>query len=74
MGSNEEERIYIEELATILDRKPHSIRQWLKDLPRELRPKREGGRKKIYWLPDQIEGMKRYAQEKSQRRGWQHAA
>lgn len=72
----ESDHIYIEGMADELGRAVHTIRQWIREgaLPRELRPHREGGRRKIYWLPDQVEGLRAFAEERSARRGWQPAS
>lgn len=65
------DKIYIDDLAKKLGRAPHTIRQWLKrkDFPRELKPSREGGREKIFWLPSQLSGLESYAQERMNNRG-----
>jgi hypothetical protein len=63
--------IYISDMASLLDRAEHTIRQWLArdDFPAALKPSREGGREKIYWTQDQLAGMKNYAEERAARRG-----
>lgn len=66
-----DDRIYIDDLAQRLGRAPHTIRQWLhrRDFPRDLKPRREGGREKIYWVDGQLDGLMAYAAERMQRRG-----
>lgn len=66
------EPIYIEKMAELLDRAVHTVRQWIKELPPELQPQREGGRQKIYWTRDQVDGMKDFSEQKLDKRGWQH--
>lgn len=39
-------------------------------LPRPLLPAREGGRKRLYWIPDQLDGLREFAQRKRQMAGW----
>lgn len=73
MGSEDDaHHIYIEEMSKLLDRRVHTIRQWIggSHLPRKLMPKREGGRRKIYWTEDQVEGLKKFAEERSRSQGW----
>jgi hypothetical protein len=62
-------RIYIEEMASLLDRAVQTVRQWVQEdcLPAKLRPKREGGRQKIYWTPSQVDGMRSFATAKAAR-------
>ncbi len=50
-------RIYLAELATIVDRVPHTIRQWDGSLPEDLKPHRDerGWR---YWTPAQAQAIK----------------
>lgn len=64
-------RIYIDVLAGHLERAPHTIRQWLKrpDFPDALKPSTEGGRNKLYWTDDQLDGLQGYAAEREQLRG-----
>jgi hypothetical protein len=66
-------RIYIGELEQELQRAAHTIRQWVAQgaLPAELRPSREGGRQRMYWTVDQLPGLREFAREREQRRGWQ---
>lgn len=41
-------------------------------LPSGLRPQQEeNGRKRIFWSPDQIDGLRAFAEEKDRRKGWQ---
>lgn len=70
MGKDQD-RIYIAEMANELGRAEHTIRQWLNrdDFPKELEPDREGGRNKIFWTRDQLEGMQAYAAEREANRG-----
>lgn len=77
------DRIYIDEMAKLLDRVPHTLRQWIREaengtiddgvLPNDLLPHREGGRQRIYWEQNQLQGLRDYAEERAQRRGWQPA-
>lgn len=69
-----DDQIGIKELAEELDRAPITLRQWLreKSLPRELRPRKVGGRRQLVWRRDQIPALKEFAEEKKARRGWQH--
>jgi hypothetical protein len=55
----EEERIYIDELAKIVNRKVGTIRKWESDgwLPRHLLPKR-GKRTMRYWTHQQVYGKR----------------
>lgn len=74
-------KIYIAEMALELARSEHTIRQWLREkkrapdditcLPDDLIPHREGGRDRIFWLPEQLSGMRTFADERERRRGWQ---
>lgn len=66
--------ISIAQMAQILDRSDVTIREWIrrKVLPEDLRPSREGGRQKLVWSPEQVEGMRAFAEERGSRRGWQH--
>ena len=65
--------IDIQEMAGLLGRTVHTVRQWLYDdaFPRELRPERVGGRKKMYWSRSQLAGMKAFAKHKASLKGWQ---
>lgn len=64
-------RIYIAEMASILGRAEHTIRQWLKreDFPASLKPDQEGGRNKLFWTSSQTNGMRDYAAERDAARG-----
>lgn len=79
------EKIYLEDVARILDRAPHTVRQWVKDservlrltgelgsdcLSRDLWPSREGGRSKMFWTDGQLDGLKEFAGAREKRRGW----
>jgi 3'-phosphoadenosine 5'-phosphosulfate (PAPS) 3'-phosphatase len=79
----EEDRIYLPELTEILGRNQRTIRNWIRDserfigtddskqfLPYHLWPNREGGRQRLYWTPDQIDGLKEFANLKNKLRGW----
>lgn len=72
---DDDTKIYIEEMSDLLNRAPHTIRQWIGrgELPAKLKPQREGGRQKIYWVEDQVDGLREFAKQKSARRGWQPA-
>lgn len=74
-ASGEEPKIYIEEMASLLDppRAVHTLRQWLREraLPKDLQPQREGGRQKIFWTRPQVDGLKAWAIKRASRRGWQ---
>jgi hypothetical protein len=77
--ASEDGRIYIEDLSERLNRSGlpravHTIRRWIADdvLPVELRPDREGGRNRLFWRQDQLEGVCDFAREREKRRGWQH--
>lgn len=74
MPEVEEDAIGIKELSEDLSRSPTTIRQWLRErkLPRELRPKKVGGRKQLTWRPDQLDGLREFAKEREERKGWQH--
>lgn len=74
MGGLDDDVVGVRELAGILDRAPHTIRMWLRDksLPRELRPKRAGGRRQLVWPRDQIPALKKFAEERGARQGWGH--
>lgn len=69
----EAQRIYIDQLASQIDRAPHTIRQWLalNDFPEHLRPQEEGGRRKMFWTRDQIKDLKSYAAARKARIGKQ---
>lgn len=71
-----DDRIYIEDLARRLEpkRAVHTIRRWVKDelMPSHLRPQREGGRDRMYWVEDQIDGIQIFARAREERRGWRH--
>jgi hypothetical protein len=66
---SENGRIYIAEMAKLIDRKPHTIYLWLSEdvLPSKLKPKREGGRQKAYWTQSQVAGMREFAAARSGR-------
>lgn len=55
-----EGKIYIGELAKIIQRRPNTIRKWEKQgrFPEHLRPIREGGWR--YWTNDQAELIKQW--------------
>jgi hypothetical protein len=67
-----DERIYLKELAELLDRTPNSIRSWVREdrLPEELKPMREGGRQQLFWKQAQLSALREFAREMEQRRGW----
>lgn len=71
MTDTTEGRIYIAAMAERLERAEHTIRQWIKrdDFPAELRPEEEGGRHKLFWVEDQLEGLRQYAAERDSMRG-----
>ena len=50
-----EERVYLRDLAVLIDRRMNTIRSW--DLPDELQPQRDD-RGWRYWLPAQVEGIR----------------
>lgn len=64
-------RIFIELLSETLDRSTHTIRQWLRreDFPDALKPTVEGGRKKMCWVDDQLEGLREYGEQRERLRG-----
>jgi hypothetical protein len=66
------EIVYIEEMGELIDRAPHTIRQWIREerLPKDLLPEREGGRQKIFWRRSKVEKMKVFAEKQNARRGW----
>lgn len=66
------EEITLSDLVKIVERKPHTIRQYLKraDFPDELRPDVANGRGKMVWRAEQIEGWKDYVRERDSHRGW----
>jgi hypothetical protein len=82
-----ETRIYLSDLAVQLGRKKRTIRSWVYDavrlfelvgnvpdgaLPRHLWPKREEeGRLRLYWLPEQVEELMKFADDRESRQGWQ---
>lgn len=74
MAESTKDLVDIEQMAKQLERAVHTVRQWIREdaLPKDLKPHRLGGRKKIYWKKSQVRGMKRFARERSARRGWQH--
>ena len=57
LAAEENERIYLKDLAEIVDRSMHTIRQW--ELPQDLEPLRDG-RDWRYWTPEQVRGIKRW--------------
>ncbi len=73
----------------MLGRNERTIRTWVRDarkmfdavgsvpdgyLPVELWPSNEdGGRRRIYWLHEQLDGLRAFAEEKDRRKGWQGA-
>lgn len=74
---NEEDLIYLPEMAQLLGRRPHTLYQWLRNvelrpdsphnLPAHLMPDREGGRKKIFWRRDQVVPLRSWADESAKR-------
>jgi len=66
------ENVYIDEMGELIDRAPHTIRQWIREgrLPKRLLPSREGGRQKIFWPRSKVEDMKTFAEAQTARRGW----
>lgn len=51
--------VYISELAAIIDRRPNTVRGWLRDerLPAELRPQRRGETGWRCWTVEQVTGI-----------------
>lgn len=70
----DDDLIGLRELAELLERAPVTIRQWVRKraLPRELRPKKMGGRKQLVWHRDQVEALQEFAREREKNKGWQH--
>jgi hypothetical protein len=50
-------RIYISTLANLLDRRPNTVRGWIRSgrLPTDLHPLRKDGQGWRYWSPEQVE-------------------
>lgn len=72
--SSSEEMVFIEEVATIVDRAAHTVRMWVlnEQLPEDLMPDRVGGRRRLVWARGQIPGLEEFAKEKAAKKGWQH--
>lgn len=70
MDSNAD-RIYIDDIAVRIGRAAHTVRQWVRrpDFPAALAPGLEGGRNKLYWTEDQVQGLRAYAAERESLRG-----
>lgn len=69
--AQKEERIYIRELATIIDRQMDTLRRWDRlYLPKRLQAKREKtGRKWRYWTPAQVVGIQEWMEKTDRRPG-----
>jgi hypothetical protein len=65
-----DERIYIREVAALLNRRMSTLRKWESEgiLPKELLPKR-GKRDWRYWTPVQVEGIKKWMRDTDRRPG-----
>lgn len=66
----EEDRIYIQDAATLLNRRMSTLRKWEQTgiLPRELLPHR-GKRNWRYWTQEQIDGIRKWMRETDRRPG-----
>lgn len=66
-----EDRIYIDDMVQRLGRAAHTIRQWVRraDFPDYLKPQTEGGRNKLFWVEDQMDGLITYARAREAGRG-----
>lgn len=67
--------IPLKTVAERLGKAEHTVRGWVRDklLPEELRPERDGGRRKLVWREDQMPGLESFAKEREARRGWNGA-
>jgi hypothetical protein len=70
MAEETERRIYIQEAATLLNRRMSTLRKWESEgiLPKGLLPKR-GKRDWRYWTPEQIEGIRDWIRATDRRPG-----